>query len=423
MTLDRLISFLDRHKCPFKTVKSKKDINIGGGGTKMPYTNLPMNDSSIRFLNTIYSAFSSISSFSRKEIAPKGGLSIKGINLLFPYFWIKNIERGFLDKTIVSFDLYVYIDFRLYAFACGKGRNEVTKTGGIAIQKLLKCAKEVNFDLTKYRVENGEEIKKTIAHPLIACKYPILPFEFGAVNEVCHIDLNESYRSRIVEKIPEFKTLFDEVDKEYPDHKINKDIINFSIGMFQSKYMDYNYSNISKIAIDGTKRKIEELSDDLIKAGYLILAYNTDGIWYRRASNGVPMVYHAKGEGAKPGQWKNDYTNCLFVPLSSGGNWCVIKGKHYGKEGFWKALRGNYSYTAIKPYEEWDSWTDIVKAMESAEVAIVTFDEIKGWTLKKERIYPKDYTFPNIKDGTMQFLLKKEGLVYDEINTAEMEEE
>lgn len=413
MKLERLADFLDRHHCPYKKVKSKKDINIGGG-KKMYYTNLPLNESSFRFLNTIYSSFDGMRGFSKREITPSGGLSIQGVNPLMSYYWIKTIERGFLEKTIASFDLFVYIPGRLYGFTCGAPRLEIKKAGGVAMKKLVKCARAINFDLTKYKDPNGVETKKTIAHPLIKCLYPILPFEYGAVNGVCHLDLNESYRSRLVEAIPEFAPLFAEVDRQYPDHKENKDIINMSIGMFQSeRYMGANYANLSKIAIDGTRRKIEELSDDLLRAGYLILGYNTDGIWYRASSEKVPMVYHAKGEGLKPGMWKNDYTDCLFVPLSSGGNWCVLKGKHYGKDGFWKALRGNFGYSAVKKYEDWDSWDDIVKAMESAEVPIIRFDEDKGWSLKKERIYADDYKLPVIKDATLKVLMGKETLTYD----------
>lgn len=421
MKLDQLTDFLDRHRCPYKPIKERKDINLCGG--KMGYTNLPMNESSIHFLNIIYHSFDGLHDFSRKEITPSGGLSIAGVNTLFAYYWIKNIERGFLDKTIVAFDLFVYVNFRLYGFTCGSARAEIKKTGGIAMQKLLTCAKAVNFDLTKYRAKDGIAVKKTIAHPLIACLYPILPLEFGSINQVCHLDLNESYRSRIAEAIPDFKVLFDEVDKEFPDHKENKDIINMSIGMFQSeRYMGANYANISKIAIDGTRKKIEEISDDLRKAGYLILGYNTDGIWYRSASSETPMVYHGKGEGNKPGGWKNDFIDCNFVPLSAGGNWCVLKGKHYGKEGFWKALRGNYSYAEVKKYEDWECWEDIVKAMSSAEVAIINFDKLKGWSLKRQKLYLDDYKLPVVKDATLKVLRNKETLKYEEIN-AELEEE
>lgn len=412
MQLDRLKGFFDSHHFVFKEIKEKRDINK----FKMPFNNLQLTQSAVSLMNMIYRSFSGCRHFSKKEFTPSGGLSICGVELFGAYYWCRNNVKGFEDlKTIVSFEIYIYVGGRLYAFVCGQPRAELTHTGGVAVRKLLKCAKEVNFDLTKFREDNIDkamDIKKSIQKPLISCLYPILPLEYGGVNGVCHLDLNESYRGSLESKYPEFKVLFAEVDKEFPDHKENKDIINMSIGMFQSKYMGFAYSSLSKTAIDGTRQRILDISKDLLRRGYLILGYNTDGIWYKASDSSIPSVYHGKGEGSKAGQFKTDYTDCFFIPMTQGGNWVVTKGKKKGKEGFFKALRGNFEYARTKEYEDWDSWDDISKAVTTEEVTTIFFDEDKGWRLTTERIYPDGYHLPKPVDATLNVLVNRRTLKY-----------
>lgn len=428
MTLDRLADWMDRHKFVYRKIKKKSDINIKRGHGDIFYNNLVMNEKSLNIVNTIYMAFDGFRQICKKPMTDSGGISTTGVNILFPYYWVMNVERGFFASYIVSFDLFVYLPGepgRLYAFTVGQPRREIKSAGGVAMKKLLGCARAINFDLTKYREKDVYTAtwvtKPSIAHPLIRCLYPLLPFEYGAVNGVCHLDLNESYRGCLEAVHPEFKELFAEVDKEYPDHQENKDIINMSIGMFQSKYMGYMYSGLAKTAIDGTRQRILDISKDMSKQGYLILGYNTDGIWYRNSTASLPQVYHGEGEGTKPWQFKTDYIDCLWVPLSKGGNWCVIDGLHRGHRGFWKALRGNFAYAQVKEYEQWDCWEDVVKAMESEEVSIITFEEDKGWKLTRERISGDGFVVPKVKDVTFDILRNKEQLEYEELENTEDE--
>ena len=67
---------------------------------------------------------------------------------------------------------------------------------------------------------------------------------------------------------------------------------------------------------------MRELAKQLKDSGRMVLAYNTDGIWY------CGEIYHGEGEGNGLGQWSNDHTNCTIRFKSAGSYEYIENGKY-----------------------------------------------------------------------------------------------
>lgn len=379
------------HKCldgliyrQLEPTNNKKDIDRHG---------LKMNDfgglsnSHLETINKVYRYFNNTKDLGFKQlvnkgITPSGGLEKNGVYYGSPYLWTKQIMRGNLNETIVSIELYVMYQDRLYGLTCGNPRRELTNTGTLNYRRFLHACKDCNIDIEKYKLpdlETAKKVKASIKSPLIFTIDNFYPeyLYFGYIDHVNHIDIHEAYRAGLYEHHPELAPVFEKIDEKYKEHHVNKDITNMTLGMFQSKYIGYRLSNLAKEAIEWTRNKVEAIAKQIKKAGGLILGFNTDGLFYRMPSG---KIYHGEGEGEQVGQWQNDYTEMNWLPL--GSNWVCLSGydKH-GHKGFYKAMRGQYKYSDVKPYETWDCWSDIVKALATQQYKEITFDEEKGWNV------------------------------------------
>ena len=167
---------------------------------------------------------------------------------------------------------------------------------------------------------------------------------------VHHIDFHNSYPAGLCNAYPEFlpviKPIYDE-RKEPGKEKINKAILNYTIGFMQSMTgCKAKWAHLSKAAIADNNKRIRELADRLRNSGRVILSYNTDGIWY------TGEVYHGAGEGKDLGQWENDHINCKFRAKSAG---CY----EFIENGNYKAVvRGMTTLDKIKDRNTWQ-WGDI----------------------------------------------------------------
>lgn len=364
---------------------NKKDIDRHG---------LKMNDFGslsnrhLETINKIYRYFNDTKDLGyrklvNKGITPSGGLEKNGVYYGSPYLWTKQIMRGNLNETIVSVELYLMYQDKLYGLQCGKPRPELTNTGTLNYRRFLHACKECNIDIEKYKLpdlKTAQEVKTSIKAPLIFTIDNFYPeyLYFGYIDHVYHIDIHEAYRAGLYQNHPEFAPVFDKIDEKYKEHHVNKDVTNMTLGMFQSKYIGYRLANLAKEAIEWTRDKVQEIAKQIKAAGGLILGYNTDGLFYRMPNG---KEYHGKGEGDKVGEWANDFKDMKWLPL--GSNWVCLDGiDKKGHRGFYKAMRGQYKYSDIKPYETWDCWTDIVKALASQQFKEITFDECKGWSVK-----------------------------------------
>lgn len=286
-------------------------------------------------------------------------------------------ERYFIVKGNQRFELVVICLEGCYRFLLQNKKKEGNVISGQqACRSIYKYADKYGMDLNKYSntSEEGKEIKKQIESPHIQCLKPIMLGKI--IKNVYHMDFKSSYASRICEKYPELKPMYDDI---YSRRKANdgyyKHVLTNSIGAWQSPFcVDYNsrhktvpyqFANLSKIAINGTRAKIEEKLVKLKRKGMIPLLTNTDGIWYYSEKG----AYHDEDEGTELGCWENDHVNCDFLMTSVGAYQYVEDGVCHS------VVRGLCNLDLIeKDRTKW-KFGDIKKLRE---VFTYRFDEEKG---------------------------------------------
>ncbi len=236
-------------------------------------------------------------------------------------------------------------------------------TGKDAVKEIYNIARDLRISLEPYTlsVQEGLEIKETIQSPLVEeyCLKGSLPYKRIDEENVHHLDLISSYASRIAEAYPELKPIFEfAFNKRHDKDNYYKHVLTNAIGCFQSKfcpkYRDathiapYQFAGLAKVAIDGTRKLIEKYVMILRRAGRIVLATNTDGIWYQGE------IYHDENEGEKLGQWRHDHLNCKFLLKSKGAYQYVENGICYS------VVRGRTNLDTIHDRAEWQ-FGDILK--------------------------------------------------------------
>ena len=263
-----------------------------------------------------------------------------------PCYEVKNIKNG-CEILILSYSFgHCRIQFRPTA---NKEAEENTINGRQAFTKFKKDCKNMGIDLEAYALDEDSayEIKKQIEKPRIDVFNQL--FLNKTFKSVHHLDINSSYPAGLAESHPEFRPL---IEKYFAKRKTNKDykaILNLTIGFMQSPYCDYKYSQLSRDAIAVNNRKVEEMTLYLQKHDRIVLAWNTDGIWF--AGESLADVFNS----TELGEWHQDYTNCQFRMKSAGCYEFICDGKYYSR------VRGKTRFELDKPREEWQ-WGDIYQA-------------------------------------------------------------
>ena len=188
-------------------------------------------------------------------------------------------ERYFVVKGNQRFELVVICAEGCYRFLLqNKKKDDNVVSGQQACRSIYKYAEKYGIDFAKYSntSEEGKEIKKGIESPHIQVLKPIMLGK--KIKNVYHMDFKSSYASRICEKFPELKPMYDDIfSKRKQDDGYYKHVLTNSIGAWQSLYCvdyesrrktkPYQFANLSKIAINGTRAKIEEKITQLKKKG------------------------------------------------------------------------------------------------------------------------------------------------------------
>lgn len=250
-------------------------------------------------------------------------------------FWIDLTVNTFGDKHRYQL-----------RFVADEAKQETKITGAIAFSAFKKKCLEHGIDLNTYTIDNGKNIKETIPSFMIWAD----PMSLNLTLENAHhIDFHSSFPAGLANTHPEFRPLLTELyegRKQNPEYKA---ILNLAIGYMQSiSCCEAKWAHLSRDAIVDNNKRIKELSQRLLMNGNLILAYNTDGIWYSGS------IYHGEGEGKKLGDWENDHTNCK-IRFKTRGAYEYIENNIYTP-----VVRGLTTYDMEKPREEWE-WGDIYK--------------------------------------------------------------
>ena len=276
---------------------------------------------------------------------PSGGIAKHNIHHAGGAYDIREVKRT--DGTFKGIIITVLLNNSIFVLKCGMFSVKDKKVhGSSAFQQFKKLCQQHGITLEDYAIENGEQVKKTIPKSLIKFNTSYL---FKRLQHVHHIDLNHAWSAGFTNKYPEFKDVMEELNKK------DKVLSSMTLGYCQSEYCNFKYSHFAKAGIEWCRNKILEISKKLQDDGYIIVGWNTDGIWYMDGTN-QQRIYHDEEEGKLTGQWKTDHIDCELRAYSDGQYWFKENGK------FNVRARGYYQYEQIKPRELWDEF-DFDKAM------------------------------------------------------------
>ena len=222
--------------------------------------------------------------------------------------------------------------------------------------------KKWGLDLSVYKSDDGEIINRTIEKPLILMRHERINAN-KVFENVHHIDFHNSYPAGLANLYPEFKEPIEYLYKHRQMKPEYKDLLNYSIGFFHSKYTKYAFAQLAKDAIEDSNKRVLALSRRVEQAGGRIILFNTDGFWYQGT------IFHGAGEGDELGQWHNDHTNCRFRAKSAGAYEYIENGEYH------PVLRGYTNLDDIKARGDWE-WGDIYR--DNAVVKQYAFDEERG---------------------------------------------
>lgn len=276
-----------------------------------------------------------------------GGISISKTNFR-PPMWDVKYTRACLEITVLAEGRMLRIQFRqnisIDAGTAGEERQIYGRQAFAAFRKELE--KDGVF-LEHYEIDNGPEVKKTIPKYMIREADRTVCGENRIWENCHHIDFHNSFPAGLCNTHPEFTRTITRIYENRKTKPINKAILNYSIGFFQSiDGCNARWAHLAKDAIADNNDRVYELSQRITDAGRRVLLWNTDGIWYQGE------IYHGEGEGKALGQWENDHINCTFRAKSRGAYEFVEDGKYY------PVLRGYTKLDKVKPRQNWE-WGDI----------------------------------------------------------------
>lgn len=286
---------------------------------------------------------------------------------------VKLHSRYMILQSKTKIELTVVCYKGCYRFIIGNKRDEITNpvSGKQAVRAIYKEAKEMNIDLAKYTssVEEGKALKETINPPHIEAYCQ----EGRVYTNVHHLDLNSSYASRIVEEYPELKPLYEKMyNMRNENDGYYKHVLTNSIGCMQSEYCPsvfnagsiapYQFTKLSVVAVNNTRKLIEHYIDVLTKAGRKVLLTNTDGIWYQGD------IFTDENNHTNLGGWKTDHKNCKFLMKSKGAYQFIEDNICH------TVVRGTTLLDKEKPREDWK----FGEIFNQVVMEYYTFDEEKG---------------------------------------------
>lgn len=322
----------------------------------IPVSRLEPNIENVEIFNKIYNWIKNEKHATRLQRTPSGGIAIP---VHIPSYDIQAINSG-VELVIIA--------HRCYRIQFAK---TLKLTGTEYFRRFKKLCKSFGINLDDYKIPNGKEVKEQIEKPMISLED--IGFKDRIICGANHIDFHQSYPGGLAATHPEFQPVIDwiykkrkQLQKNHPDEADDlKIMLDASIGYMQS-YAAHGakWSNLSRDAIKNNNDRMRKVASDLKKAGRIIIAYNTDGIWYKG------KIYHGEGEGKKPTQWENDHVD-VQIRFKSRGAYEFIENGIYTP-----VIRGHTKLDDIKPRENWE-WGDIYHDAESL-VRQFSFNEETG---------------------------------------------
>lgn len=306
----------------------------------IPVTQLNMNDENMAFFNEQVKRCERYNAIKRTA---KGYIS-KFTRL--PAYDVRQ-TTSCVELTVLDMSGMFRIQFR------NSGIKEKQSIYGHKAFLIFKSiCKKHDIYLDDYIIDNGSDIKKEIEPYIIKVENQV--FLNRTFTNAHHLDFHSSFPSGLALTHPEFKPVIEELyngRKEKPEYKL---VLNCTIGYMQSEpCCKAKWAQLARDAINNNNARIRDVAKRLKKSGRILLAYNTDGIWY------VGNEFHDIGEGTTIGTWANDHTNCKIRFKSPGSYEFEEDGKYH------PVVRGHTKLDTLKSRDNWQ-WGDIYA--EDAEV-------------------------------------------------------
>lgn len=344
-------------KKPYLSLKHAA-FNSKPNSLLIPVTNLHYTSDNVKLFNDIFFYLKSKKSWSKIRRTPSGAISN---DHLTPH---EQFNRWDLRKTNYWIEITIIEAAGMWRIHIGPGKDEDKPilSGHQAYFAFENFIKKFGINMKEYAIESGETINRTIEKPLIALEHEPF-FKNKTFKKAHHIDYHSSYPAGLVNTHPEFTEGINYLYNNRHRKPEYKDLLNYTIGFFHSKWCGYKYAHLAKDAISDSNKRVISLAQKVQKAGRTILLFNTDGFWYSGE------IYHGEGEGEKLGQWSNDHIDCEFRAKSAGAY------EYKENQLYTPVLRGSTKLDKIKDRSQW-VWGDIYR--QEAEIELYDFDEEKG---------------------------------------------
>lgn len=323
---------------------------------KIPVTAFSMTEEGVEQFNKVFLWLKDYcKSFNTIKRTKSGGISIDHIRL--PQ-WDVRLLTSCVEVTVLSIDGMFRVQLRT-----GVSEDKQAISGRKCFWIFKDICSKFGINLDDYTIENGKEFKEAIVQPPIKLYRPT---NKGKIySNVHHIDLNSSFCAGIAEYAPALQAPIEHIYNNRKKYPVYKDILTHTQGFMQSSIVGYRWAHLSKAGIDSNNRKIAYLTDQLLAKGFVILAYNTDGIWYTHPNG---YIYHDEYEGTKLGMWKTDHKYCTWQAKSDGAYHFIENGKCH------TVLRGRTRLDRIKRREDW-TWDDLNLAYADIMKVNFSFEE------------------------------------------------
>ena len=326
----------------------------------IPVNIIPITDEGAAEFNELYSYF-----LSRKDLNKIVRTDSRGISITAEHFtgpmWDVRSNNGCVEITALLLEGMYRWQFRSVP------KTEFKIFGATAFREFRRLLSDGGINLEDYAIDNGLEIKSTIQAPPVCLERE--EYADRIYEPVHHIDRHSSYAAGLCNTHPEFRAVIDKIyaDRKLKGKEINKAILNYSIGYMQSiDGCQARWAHLTRDAIHDNNQFIANLAERLRK-DYIVLLYNTDGLWYADYKHLGP--YHGDGEGKGLGEWSNDHMYCKLRIKSAGAYEYVEHDQYY------PVVRGYTNLDRVKDRKDW-VWGDIYK--KETRVAIYQFDYKTG---------------------------------------------
>lgn len=315
--------------------------------------------------NEVYFKIKNDNDFNKLIRTPSGAISWEGMNKYKnSYAYDVRVLKSCIELTVVTFERAYRYQFRyIQREANEDGKKHLF--GNKAFKIFSAKLAENGININDYAIENGEEIKKTIEAPSIRMErelYKNVTFE-----NACHVDFHNSYPAGLANTHPEFRSTIEYFYNNRKNNQDYKDVLNLTVGYMQSSMpqVKAKWSHLSRDAIHDNNERVKRLAEKLSNKGFLIIAYNTDGIWV----SGDWRKFKDNNYGSKLGQWSWDHVDCKIRFRSAGSYEFIENGKYT------PVVRGTTKLDELKDRKNWE-WGDIYST--ASNPIYFTFDEEEG---------------------------------------------